>query len=282
MRSRWISILVATVCVFASGGVAFAQQSGASGISTRLMDDLNWMEFRQIVPAKTKTVIVTVGTLEPHGVINNGADNTAPVAIAKAIADDVNALIAPHIPYGVTGSMAPYPGATHIPEEAFRAYVRAVLEGMVKNGFKNIIIINGHGGGQAGILNQLSSELAMAHNVNTLVINWWSLASDATFAVFGEDGGHAGNNETAFIQAVNPKLVHKELYTGKDMATANPPPGTWSATPFPSTIGLYKEGQGYPTDFDQKKADEYYKRVIAKVKGLVQDTLKKWQMAGFN
>jgi creatinine amidohydrolase len=273
---------VATVCVFVCGGTAVAQQGASSGISTRLMDDLNWMEFRQIVPAKTKTVILTVGTLEPHGVINNGADNTAPVAIAKAIADDVNALIAPHIPYGVTGSMAPYPGAMHIPEDAFRGYVRAVLEGMVKNGFKNIIIINGHGGAQSGILNQMSSELAMAHNVNTLVINWWSLASDATFAVFGEDGGHAGNNETAFVQAVNPKLVHKELYTGKDMATANPPPGTWSATPFPSTIGLYKEGQGYPTDFDQKKADEYYKRVIAKVKGLVQDTLKKWQMAGFN
>lgn len=246
------------------------------------MDDLNWTEFRQIVPAKTKTVLVTVGTLEPHGVINNGADNIAPVAIAKAIADDVNALIAPHIPYGVTGSMAPYPGAIHIPEEAFRAYVRAVLEGMVKNGFKNIIILNGHGGAQTGILNSLASEIAMSRNVNTLVINWWSLASDATFAVFGEDGGHAGNNETAFVQAVNPKLVHKELYTGKDMATANPVAGTWAAVPFPSTIGLYKEGQGYPTDFDQKKADDYYRRVIAKVKGLVQDTLKKWQMAGFN
>jgi creatinine amidohydrolase len=281
MRVRLLALIAFAVGSFAFPGPAAGQQS-VGPISTRMMDDLNWMEFRQIVPAKTKTVLVTVGTLEPHGVINNGADNTAPVAIAQAIADDVNALIAPHIPYGVTGSMAPYPGAMHIPEEAFRVYVRAVLEGMVKNGFKNIIIINGHGGGQAGILNQLASELAMAHGVNTLVINWWSLASDATFAVFGEDGGHAGNNETAFIQAVKPKLVHQELYTGKDMATANPAPGTWSATPFPSTIGLYKEGQGYPTDFDQKKADDYYRRVIAKVKGLVQDTLKKWQMAGFN
>jgi creatinine amidohydrolase len=262
--------------------VAFSFSVSAQQMSTRAMDDLNWMEFRQLVPAKVKTVLVTVGTLEPHGVINNGADNTAPVAIANAIAPDVNALIAPHIPYGVTGAMSPYPGAVHISEDAFRAYFRAVMEGMVKNGFKNIVVINGHGGGQTAILNAVASEIALAHKVNTLVINWWSLASDATLEVFQEDGGHAGNNETAFIQAINPKLVHQDLYKGREMTTANPAPGTWSATPFPSSIGLYKEGQGLPKDFDQAKADEYYKKVVAKVKALVQDTLKKWEMAGFN
>ena len=249
---------------------------------TRLMDDLNWMEFRQLVPAKVKTVLVTVGTLEPHGVINNGADNTAPVAIAQAIAADVNALIAPHIPYGVTGSMAPYPGALHIPEDVFRGYIRAVLEGMVKNGFRNIIVINGHGGPQTAILQQVTADLSLTRNVNTLVINWWSLASDVTLEVFGEDGGHAGNNETAFVQAINPKLVRKELYRGKEMATVNPPPGTWSAVPFPSSIILYKEGQGWPKDFDQAKAEEYFRKVVTKVCTLVQDTLRKWTEAGFN
>lgn len=259
-----------------------ASQVNAQQLPTRSMDDLNWMEFRGLVPAKVKTVLVTVGTLEPHGVINNGADNTAPVAIARAIADDADALIAPHIPYGVTGSMAPYPGALHIPDDAFRAYFRAVLEGMVKNGFRNIVVINGHGGPQTAILNQVASELALQHNVNTLVINWWALASDVTLEVFGEDGGHAGINETAFIQAINPKLVHKELYKGKEMATPNPAPGAWSATPAPSSIGLYKEGQGWPKDFDQAKADEYFRKVVAKVRGLVLDTLRKWEMAGFN
>lgn len=272
-------ILVAVALLFIASPVCAQQPSQPS---TRLMDDLNWMEFRQLVPAKIKTVIVTVGTLEPHGVVNNGADNTAPVAIANAIAGDVNALIAPHIPYGVTGSMAPYPGAMHIPEEAFRPYVRAVLEGMVKNNFRNIIIVNGHGGPQTAILQQLGNEIALQHKVNVLSIQWWALASDVTLEVFGEDGGHAGINETAFVQAVNPKLLRKDLYTGKEMATPNPQGGAWSATPAPSSIGLYKEGQGYPKDFSQAKADEYFKKVVAKVRALVQDTLRKWELAGFN
>jgi creatinine amidohydrolase len=275
--SRAALLLAALV----AGAVPAAARAADAKLPTRALDDLNWMEFKKLVPARVDTVLVTVGTLEPHGVINNGADNTAPIALARALADDVNALIAPHIPYGVTGALAPYPGAVHIPDDAFRGYVRAVLDGMAKNGFRRIVILNGHGGGQTAILEQLAREVAFAHNVQTLVINWWALCSDVTKEVFGEDGGHAGINETAFIQAIDPKLVHKELYSGRDMATANPAPGAWSATPFPSSITLYQPGQGWPRDFDQKKADEYYKKVVAKTGALIKDTIKKWNLAGF-
>ena len=253
----------------------------AQNLSSRNLDDLNWMEFRQIVPAQVKTVLLTTGTLEPHGVINNGADNLAPVKIAEAIALQVNALVAPHIPYGVTGSMAPYPGATNIPPEAYAPYVRAVFVGFVRNGFKNIIVINGHGGPQTEILNRVSQDLALEFKVNTLVVNWWSACSDAAVEVFGNFGGHAGENETAFIQAINPKLVKKDRIA-EVTTTANPAAGTWSATPFPSSIGLYKRGEGAPRDFDQTKADTYFHKVNACVAALVKDTLRKWDTAGFN
>jgi creatinine amidohydrolase len=247
------------------------------------MDELNWMEFAEWVPERMRTVILPVGTLEPHGVANNGADNTAPVSLAAGIAGDagINALIAPIIPYGVTGSMAPYPGALHIPEDAYRAYVRAVLEGLAKNRLRDIIIVNGHGGAQTAILQELAREVALAHGVNTLVVNWWALASDITLAVFGTDGGHAGVNETAFIQAIDPRLVQRERYTGPEMATANPAPGAWSAVPFPSSITLYKAGEGWPTDFDQVTAERYHREVTARVRDLVRDTLAKWRRAGF-
>ena len=249
--------------------------------STRAMDDLNWREFQQLVPARIRTVIVTVGTLEAHGFINNGADNTVPVAIAHAIANDVNALLAPHIPYGVTDILAPYPGSLHIPEDAFRIYMRAVLVGLVNNGFRNIIILNGHGP-QVPILQQLANEISLEYKVNTLLINWWILANDITRQFFGEDGGHATNDETAMVQAANPKLVHWELFTGKDMATALPKPEDgWSATPFPSSILLYTEGQGLPKDRSQAKAEEYFQKVVLKVKALVLDTLQKWEFGGF-
>jgi creatinine amidohydrolase len=108
-------------------------------------------------------------------------------------------------------------------------------------------------------------------------VNWWSYCSDVTLSVFGEDGGHAGENENAFMLAIDPALVHKERYTGADMTTANPAAGTWSAYPSPSSIGLYKEGQGFPK-FDAAKAKVYYERVNDKVGRLVEDTIRKWNM----
>jgi creatinine amidohydrolase len=253
-------------------------KTNKDSISTREMDRINWMEFKEFVPSKINTVLLPVGTLEPHGVINNGADNTAPTAMAKTIAARTNAMIAPTLPYGMTGSMEAYPGAFQINEAAYRPFVKQILEGLAKNGFRNIIILNGHGGAQTAVLQSVAAEIATERKVRTLVINWWSFASDETKAIFGEDGGHAGLNETAFIQAIDPTLVHQERYKD-DLATAYPAAGTWSAVPFPSSIGLYQKGQGYPK-FDQKKADEYYRAVTDKVANLIIDVVRKWDLAG--
>src|SRR5947209_11166892 len=41
-------------------------------VSTRELERINWMEFKEAVPSKVQTVLLPTGTLEPHGVINNG------------------------------------------------------------------------------------------------------------------------------------------------------------------------------------------------------------------
>lgn len=265
-------------CLLVAAIVAFAPaRAHAQAPTTRELERINWMEFREVVPARVDTVLVPLGTLEPHGVTANGADIIAPLAIARAIAPRVNAMIAPVVPYGITGSMDAYPGAFTIPEEAYRPYVKAILLGLAKNRFRNIILINGHGGPQTAVLSALGTEIGREANVRTLVVNWWSYCSDVTLSVFGEDGGHAGENENAFMLAIDPALVHKERYTGADMTTANPAAGTWSAYPSPSSIGLYKEGQGFPK-FDAAKAKVYFERVNDKVGRLVEETIRKWNM----
>lgn len=279
MQERlWIvvaAIAQAAICSAMAAAPALCQE-----VSSRSMDDLNWLEFREIVPDRVNTVILTTGTLEPHGVTANGADNLAPIAIAEAIAVETNALIAPNISYGFTGSLAPYPGATHIPEKAYEPYVRAVLESLARNRFRNIVVINGHGGPQTAVLQRVARDLAIERGVNTLVINWWSACSHVTLRVFGNPGGHAGENETAMIQAIDPALVKPDLL-GRITSSPYPSPGAWAATPFPSTIGLYERGTGAPADFDQSKADAYFAGVVECVGDLVISTRSKWEAAGF-
>ncbi len=285
LRTTFITFLLLFLSFMATAQQPATQSSirptptpQADTVPTREMERINWMEFREAVPAKINTVLLPTGTLEPHGVVNNGADITAPLAMARAIAKRVNAMIAPALPYGITGSMAAFPGAFQISEAAYRPFIKQILEGLAKNGFRNIIILNGHGGPQTAVLQSVGAEVSTEKHVRVLVINWWSYCSDITKEVFGEDGGHAGWNETAYVQAVDRTLVHPERYKD-DMATANPAPNTWAAYPSPSSIGLYQPGQGYPK-FDQQKADEYFAKVNNKVAGLIGEIIRKWDLAG--
>ena len=246
--------------------------------TTREMNLLGWQEFGELVPEQVATVLIPTGTLEPHGVLPNGSDNLAPEAMARELAERLNALIAPTLNYGVTGDLDAFPGTFSIGAEAYETFVTDLMRGLARNGFKNLVILNGHGGGQTAILQRVAEEVGREERVRTLVTNWWSIAGDITLEVFGEDGGHAGNNESAYVQAIVPDHVHPERYSA-DMASPGSSPPGWSAYPFPSSIILYQEGQGYP-DFDPDKAATYFRRVNDRMAELIASTIEKWDRAG--
>jgi len=276
------AILMLTVLAVLLSAAAFAQTADpakgpAKAPTTREMNLMCWQEFGEFVPARIKTVLVPFGSLEPHGVIPNGTDNLAPEAMARDIAARVEALIAPTLNYGMTDAMKAFPGAVSIPSEAYAPFAEAVLDNLAANGFKNIIVLNGHGGNTA-VLNAAATRVANARRVRVLVVNWWTLADDITKAVFKQNGGHAGNNETAYIQAFLPDSVHPERYK-PEMAAPIAPAGAYYAAPVASTVLLYEKGQGYPT-FDAAQAKEYFRKVNDRVAELVLDTIKKWDLAG--
>jgi creatinine amidohydrolase len=279
-KSPAILILTVLAALLAAAAVAQAAdqaKSAAKAPTTREMKLMCWQEFGEIVPARIQTVLVPFGSLEPHGVIPNGTDSLAPEAMARDIAAGVDALIAPTLNYGMTDAMKAFPGAVSIPSETYAPFAETVLDNLAANGFKNIIVLNGHGGNTA-VLNAAATRVANARRVRVLVVNWWTLADDITKAVFKQNGGHAGNNETAYIQAFLPEYVHPERYK-PEMASPIAPAGAYYAAPVVSTILLYEKGQGYPT-FDQAPAKEYFRKVNDRVAELVLDTIAKWDLAG--
>jgi creatinine amidohydrolase len=272
-----LTVLAALLATAAVAQTADPAKSAAKAPTTREMKLMCWQEFGEIVPARIQTVLVPFGSLEPHGVIPNGTDSLAPEAMARDIAVRVDALIAPTLNYGMTDAMKAFPGAVSIPSETYAPFAETVLDNLAANGFKNIIVLNGHGGNTA-VLNAAATRVANARRVRVLVVNWWTLADDITKAVFKQNGGHAGNNETAYIQAFLPEYVHPERYK-PEMASPIAPAGAYYAAPVVSTILLYEKGQGYPT-FDQAQAKEYFRKVNDRVAELVLDTIKKWDLAG--
>ena len=69
-----------------------------------------------------------------------------------------------------------------ISEGAYRAYVRDVLNGLAKTGFRTIVIINGHGGPQTAALNDVAREVGQATGKRTLVVRFGRGFARAQFA----------------------------------------------------------------------------------------------------
>jgi creatinine amidohydrolase len=268
------AILILTVILFLFGPLA-AQSSAPT---TREMNLLCWQEFGEFVPARIKTVLLPTGSLEPHGVIPNGTDNLAPEAMARDIAERAGALIAPTLNYGMTADMKAYPGAVSISKEAYALFAEDILESLAGQGFQNIIILNGHGGNTA-VLNEVAGRVSNERRVRIFIVNWWTLVDDITKAVFKQNGGHAGNNETAYVQAVVPAHIHPERYRPEMAAPLAAPAGAFYAHPVTTSILLYEKGQGYPT-FDPAQAKDYFRKVNDRVAGLVTEAIKQWDAAG--
>jgi creatinine amidohydrolase len=241
-------------------------------LRTRRLEELNWMEFKRLVPAKTDAVLIPVGTIEAHGVTGLGTDNQIPVSICGRIADKVNALIAPGVNYGITKSLLPYPGSVTVLPDTFERYVSEVALGLADAGFRRIVFMNGHGGNTEALKN-VSYRLLREKKTYSAVVDWWTLCAEEIKQVYGHVGGHAGTDETAMVQVDHPEDVRKEDYS-KDLAFTVQP--GLAAVPFPGSIILYKQDEGYP-DFDPVRAGKLMNAVCAKVEKTLLDVFRRWQ-----
>ncbi len=236
------------------------------------LDELNWMEFQELVPKKIQTVIIPVGTIEAHGVISLGTDTHISIKLCEMIAPDLNAILAPPVYYGVTRTLYSYPGSLTVKSETFEAYMTELLESLVDKGFSQIVVINGHGGNMDE-LDKAGLKINQTKKAKIAIVHWWIFCEDITKELYNQPGGHGGVDETAAILALDKKLVKKERYK-KELAFIYQK--GLRVYPGPATIFLSLEGEGYP-DFDEKKAKLFLKRCSDKIKKSLLDIFKRWK-----
>jgi len=238
----------------------------------RHLQRLSWLKVHDLVPDKIDTVILPVGTLEAHGSACLGTDNLIPEAIADGIAERIDALIAPSVYHGITKSLYRYAGGTSISPETFGRYVREILDCFADDKFHNIIVMNGHGGNNA-VLKEVAHAFHRERLANVCVVHWWELCAEMTNEFFEHTGGHAGTDETAFVQAIDPSLVDWEAYDPELAYQFVPGADVY---PVPGQILLYKRGEGFPEN-DPEQSRAYMERVIEAVGNFVTMVLGRWR-----
>jgi creatinine amidohydrolase len=246
------------------------------------MQEFSWMRLAEVVPAVTDRVILPIGTVESHGACAIGTDNFIPLNTAELIWDKCNALIAPAVNHGVTGaSIARFPGSIMIRPEIFEEYIYDVLKDLVRTGFRNILIVNGHGGNTDPVKKAMT-RLHLETGAHFMIIDWWTVAFNIVNEVYGtkaQQSGHGDREEAAMVMAYNPDLIDKEMYeklgkdnvgrAGTDAGVAMVP--AWATTRYP------EKGVGYLDD-DVKKAKEYARKKADFMAETFLEAVKRWEM----
>ena len=138
-----------------------------------LFDELNWMGIEDYL-RRDDRIVVIIGACEQHGYSAVTADILEPLEIARAAAAVDPVLIAPPMPYGLSPYFITYPGTISLRVETFAAVVREVLDVLARQGFRRVLVSNGHGG-NSGVLSSLLVELANAHpDARFELFQWWT------------------------------------------------------------------------------------------------------------
>ncbi|ANU26208.1 creatininase family protein [Planococcus versutus] len=173
------------------------------------MMTINLKEFKEMQKT-VNTVLLPIGMIEAHGPhCALGTDVLIPREFVRRLEKERGnqILMAPEVTYGHSWGLASFPGTIDISAKAFSNYVFEICKGFYENGFNNIILFNGHGGNISSL--DIVTEKLADIGVRTLTINWY-VDYREDIKKIAANPGHAGEDETSLVLAINEKYAFTE------------------------------------------------------------------------
>lgn len=140
-----------SILTAALGMLAILASAGYSQTKSLVdFEMMTWPEVKKAIQSGKTTALIYNGGTEQRGPQNvNGGHTLMGHATVLAIAERLgDAIAAPVMPFSVNNANPELPGTIGLTGPLFAALNEQVAEQMIKNGFKNIVLMGDHGGGQ--------------------------------------------------------------------------------------------------------------------------------------
>ena len=173
---------------------------------------LSWAEVAEMEREK-RLILIPLGSTEQEGThLPLGVDTYVAEAVANAVAEATDCLVAPSLPMGYSEWFLEFPGTISLKMETLIAVLREYLTSLIHHGFRRFIFVNGHGG-NAPAVDVVAREFKLKHDVDVAMVQIWkvvnSLAKDIPDLkenVFR----HAGEFMTSLMLYLQPETVEME------------------------------------------------------------------------
>lgn len=134
-------------------------------------EDLSWKDVEDYLQLEDRVILV-VGACEQHGYLSLLTDVKIPLVLADLASQRSDVLVAPPLNFGVSPYFVAYPGTISLRLVTFLSVLEDVVRSLYRQGFRRILILNGHGGNIAARahLQELLNEL---NGLKVIWYDWW-------------------------------------------------------------------------------------------------------------
>lgn len=239
--------------------------------------ELTYEEVAALCQRGRAVAIVPVGSVEPHGPhlplhTDTLISETCAARAASVLATkNIDAVVAPSVPYGVTDYAGGFAGAVGVPAAALTAMLRGIAEKLLASGFAHVCFVNNHlePAHDAAVRAAIEGLPDGTGSVACpLTRRWGRTLSDE----FKRGDCHAGRYETSLVLAAGGRALD---------ARALPTIGTSLAVAIKegkktfAEIGLDRAYTGAPSEATREEGESLYEKLTTMVVTEIEEAMSK-------
>jgi len=204
-------------------------------------------------------VVLPIGSIDGHGPhLPLSSDTIISTYLAHQLANHVNALVLPAIPFGLKtdppASGGEFPGAINLRAVTLTNVVLDILRACYRDGARRFLILDSHMANLGAVRESLHLFMDHAPGARVMSVMWWDVTSEDTRNQIAEETGvgrqydhHAAMVETSLVMHIAPNLVRNELIADDSIARR----ATYFILPVPQSLKtktgvVYRAGKASP------------------------------------
>jgi creatinine amidohydrolase len=254
---------------------------------TILLSELTRDQIKEI--ASETVAVLPTASIEQHGphlpvCTDSLLCETVAQRAAALARQQVPVVVTPILYYGNSHHHFPFAGTLSFTSRTFMTAVTEILEGLVKSGFRKLVVLNGHGGNtDSNAVVGLDFVHRLGHEATIATAAYWDIAGPKLVqqGLISSDliPGHAGYFETAMVLAIRPDLVNPDILRGvKDLSQERAGLFAPLAGATMQKYGAWAAGPGY-TDNPAAATAETGQVILESVVGAVSEFLVAFHQA---
>jgi creatinine amidohydrolase len=137
-----------------------------------MISEMTWQQVEDYLKHDDRAVL-PIGSTEQHAFLSLSVDTILPEKVSREAAEPLGVPVFPTLNYGITPSFKAFPGTVSLRIDTLLALMRDVLDALGDQGFRRILIVNGHGGNSP--VQAFAAEwMAGRPGTSVRFHNWWN------------------------------------------------------------------------------------------------------------